>query len=90
MRVLIAASSNYIAFHGQAIFTINLAEGLVRNGHSVMVAAGSERGHPYHGNINGVQLEAVRALSLELIHPDSYVPIFPSLTVGTDFGYFPA
>jgi glycosyltransferase involved in cell wall biosynthesis len=82
MRVLIAASSNYIAFHGQAIFTINLAEGLARNGHSVMVAAGSERGHPYHGNINGVQLEAVRALSLGLIHPDSYVPIFPSLAVG--------
>jgi 1,2-diacylglycerol 3-alpha-glucosyltransferase len=82
MRVLITASSNYIAFHGQAIFTINLAEGLVRNGHSVMVAAGSERGHPYHGNINGVQLEAVRALSLRLFHPDSYVAIFPSLAVG--------
>jgi glycosyltransferase involved in cell wall biosynthesis len=82
MRILIAASSNYIAFHGQAIFTINLAEGLVHNGHAVMVAAGSERGHPYHGNINGVQLEAVRALSLKLIHPDSYVPIFPSWSVG--------
>jgi glycosyltransferase involved in cell wall biosynthesis len=82
MRILIAASSNYIAFHGQAIFTINLAEGLARNGHTVMVTAGSERGHPYHGNINGVQLEAVRALSLKMIHPDSYVPIFPSLSAG--------
>lgn len=82
MRILIAASSNYIAFHGQAIFTINLAEGMARNGHSVMVAAGSERGHPYHGDINGVQLEAVRALSLKIIHPDSYVPIFPSLSAG--------
>jgi glycosyltransferase involved in cell wall biosynthesis len=47
-----------------------------------MVTAGSERGHPYHGNINGVQLEAVRALSLKMIHPDSYVPIFPSLSAG--------
>ncbi len=27
MRILIAESSQYIAFHGQAIFTINLAEG---------------------------------------------------------------
>lgn len=82
MRILIAASSNYIAFHGQAIFTINLAEGLTHNGHSVMVAAGSERGQPYHGNINGVQLEAVRALSLKIIHPDSYIPFFPSFTAG--------
>jgi 1,2-diacylglycerol 3-alpha-glucosyltransferase len=82
MRILIAASSNYIAFHGQAIFTINLAEGLVRNGHSVLVAAGSERGNPYRGEINGVTLEAVRALSLKWIHPDSYVPIFPSIVTG--------
>jgi len=82
MRILIAASSNYIAFHGQAIFTINLAEGLVRNGNEVMVAAGSDRGHPYRGQINGVQLEAVRALSLSIIHPDSYLPIFPSIAAG--------
>ena len=88
MRILIAASSNYIAFHGQAIFTINLAEGLARNGHTVMVTAGSERGHPYHGNINGVQLEAVRALSLKIIHPDSYVPVFPSLAVGRILDFF--
>ena len=82
MRILIAASSNYIAFHGQAIFTINLAEGLARNGHTVMVAAGSERGHPYQSEINGVQLRAFRALSLKIIHPDSYVPIFPSFSAG--------
>ena len=82
MRILIAASSNYIAFHGQAIFTINLAEGLARNGHTVMVAAGSERGYPYQSEINGVQLQAFRALSLKIIHPDSYVPIFPSFSAG--------
>ncbi len=33
MRILIASTSQYIAFHGQAIFTINLAEGLAKNGH---------------------------------------------------------
>ncbi len=82
MRILIAASSNYIAFHGQAIFTINLAEGLARTGHEVMVAAGSERGRPYRGEINGVKLAAVRALSLKTIHPDAYVPIFPSFAAG--------
>ena len=82
MRVLIAATSNYIAFHGQAIFTVNLAEALARNGHTVMVAAGSDLGHPYRKQINGVQLEAVRALSLKIFHPDSYLTIFPSFAVG--------
>jgi glycosyltransferase involved in cell wall biosynthesis len=78
MRILIATSSNYIAFHGQAIFTVNLAEGLARNGHAVMVAAGSDRGRPFREQINGVHLEAVRALRLKIIHPDSYLIIFSS------------
>jgi glycosyltransferase involved in cell wall biosynthesis len=82
MRILIATSSNYIAFHGQAIFTINLAEGLEHNGHVVMVVAGSERGHSYREQINGVRLEAIRALSLRIIHPDSYLPLFPSFLAG--------
>jgi len=82
MRILIAASSNYIAFHGQAIFTINLAEGLAHNGHAVMVTAWSERVHSYREQINGVQLEAFGALSLRLIHHDSYLPLFPSFLVG--------
>ena len=82
MRILIATSSNYIAFHGQAIFTVNLAEGLARNGHAVMAAAGSERGYPYREQINGVHLEALRALSLKIIHPDSYLPLFPSFATG--------
>ncbi len=82
MRILIATSSNYIAYHGQAIFTLNLAEGLLRNGHEVMIAADSDRGHPYREQINGVQLEAIKALSLKIIHPDSYVSLFPSLVAG--------
>lgn len=82
MRILIATSANYIAFHGQAIFTVNLAEGLARNGHAVMAAAGSERGYPYREQINGVHLEALRALSLKIIHPDSYLPLFPSFATG--------
>jgi len=82
MRILIAASSNYIAFHGQAIFTINLAEGLASDGHKVMVAAGSDRGYSYCDQINGVQLETIRALSLKSIHPDTYLPLFPSFSAG--------
>jgi 1,2-diacylglycerol 3-alpha-glucosyltransferase len=82
MRILITTSSNYIAFHGQAIFTANLAEGLARNGHEVMVAAASDRGDSYKEMINGVWLETVKAVNLNKIHPDSYLTFFPSLSVG--------
>jgi 1,2-diacylglycerol 3-alpha-glucosyltransferase len=82
MRILIATSSNYIAFHGQAIFTINLAEGLVRNHNEVMVVAGSEKGYPYCEKINGVQLQTIRSINLRLLHPDAYLPLNPSFSVG--------
>jgi 1,2-diacylglycerol 3-alpha-glucosyltransferase len=82
MRILITTSSNYVAFHGQAIFTINLAEGLVKNGHKVVVAAGSERGESYSEDKNSVRLETVKAISLKLFHPDSYLTLFPSMSVG--------
>jgi 1,2-diacylglycerol 3-alpha-glucosyltransferase len=88
MRILIVSSANYIAFHGQATFTINLAEGLARAGHEVMVAAVSERSHPYHEQINGVQLEAFRAFSLTMIHPDSYLTLFPSFAAGRTLNAF--
>jgi 1,2-diacylglycerol 3-alpha-glucosyltransferase len=82
MRILIAASGNYIAYHGQAIFTINLAEGLVRSGNEVLVVVGSDKGHPYHAQINGVKIEAIRAFDLGILHPDTYLPLFPSRPVG--------
>jgi 1,2-diacylglycerol 3-alpha-glucosyltransferase len=82
MRILIAASSNYIAFHGQAIFTINLAEGLVRFGNDVLVVVGSETGRPYREKINGVQIETIRAVNLGFLHPDAYLTLCPSLHTG--------
>jgi 1,2-diacylglycerol 3-alpha-glucosyltransferase len=82
MRILIAATSNYIAFHGQAIFTINLAEGLTRNGNEVMVVAASDRGKSYNEKINGVYLKTIGAVSLKIIHPDTFFPLFSSLSSG--------
>jgi len=77
MRVLIAETSQYVAFHGQAIFTINLAEGLAGRGHEVLVVAGSECGRAYHACRHGVQVEAIRSLSLRAFHPDSSWPLSP-------------
>jgi 1,2-diacylglycerol 3-alpha-glucosyltransferase len=88
MRVMIAGTPQYIAFHGQAIFTINLAEGLVRNGHTVMALVGSERGHAYQSERNGVRIQAVNSLDLRLIHPDSSVPLFSMNAVRHAFETF--
>ena len=81
MRILIASTIEYIAFHGQAIFTINLAEGLAKNGHTVMAMVGSDRGQAYQSKQNGVQIQAVNALNLNLFHPDSSLPLFSARAV---------
>jgi glycosyltransferase involved in cell wall biosynthesis len=88
MRILIAATPQYIAFHGQAIFTINLAEGLAKNGHTVMALVGSERGHAYQSERNGVRIQAVDALDLKLFHPDSCLPLFSAKAVRHAFESF--
>jgi 1,2-diacylglycerol 3-alpha-glucosyltransferase len=88
MRILVAESSQYVAFHGQAIFTINLAEGLARRGHEVLVVANSERGKPYHAWRNGVEVQAVHSLSLNMFHPDSTFPYPPQKAVEEIFDSF--
>ena len=88
MRILIAETPQYIAFHGQAIFTINLAEGLAKRGHEVLALVGSERGQAYQSQRNGVQIEAVNTLSLKAFHPDSGLPLFSMKAVRRAFETF--
>ena len=75
MRVLITTSSNYLAFHGQAIFTKNLAEGLVRHGHEVLVVASSERGPFAETEHQGVHVIELKSISLQLINPNDVLAI---------------
>ena len=81
MRILIPDTSSYIAFHGQAIFTLNLAEGLAKNGHVVQVLASSDTGRANLSKRNGVQIKALPALELKLIHSDAFLPLFPAPAV---------
>ena len=88
MRILIVATSNYIAFHGQAIFTINLAEGLAKRGHNVLVLAASDRGDAYLSERNGVHIQTLPAVNLKLLHPDVYLPLFTARAVRRVFETF--
>lgn len=74
MRILIAGITYYPYLNGQAVFTVNLAEGLVRRGHQVIVLF--PESDTFSKERNGVRLEAVGSINLSLIHPDSFLPIF--------------
>jgi 1,2-diacylglycerol 3-alpha-glucosyltransferase len=75
MRILISGGSYYPALNGQAIFTVNLAEGLAKQGHAVLMIYPSDRVQDAATYRNGVRLETVNSLSLSPIHPDTYLPL---------------
>jgi glycosyltransferase involved in cell wall biosynthesis len=88
MRILITGTTYHPSLNGQAIFTVNLAEGLAKRGHDVLVAVPSYKSSPYHEERNGVRLEGVEAISLRAIHNDAYFSPFPAKTVRHIFETF--
>lgn len=54
MKILRAGQAFYQQNNGQAVFTINLAEGLAAAGHLVLVLAPSETGQAYQRQQQGV------------------------------------
>ncbi len=65
MKILITGQAFYQRNNGQAVFTINLAEGLAAAGHKVLVLAPSETGNAYRKQEHGVQIQTVPALHLQ-------------------------
>ncbi len=62
MNILLAGQAFYQHNNGQAVFTINLAEGLAAAGHRVTVLAPSETGRAYQKQQERVVVQAVSAL----------------------------
>ncbi len=77
MRVVIAGQTYYPGNNGQAIFTTNLAEGLVQAGHQVMVMVPSDRYRAYRTERQGVRIEALTAVTLVRWQPDVYLALDP-------------
>lgn len=77
MRILIAGITYHPDINGQAIFTINLAEGLAQKGHDVQVITQSTQTRPYSTSRNGVQIHALRSISLGIWYPGAYFSPFP-------------
>jgi glycosyltransferase involved in cell wall biosynthesis len=78
MRILIAGQTYYPAFNGQAIFTRNLAEGLAKRGHEVLVAVPSIPASVPQIAENGVQIRRIKSVPLTFIHSDASYTLFPS------------
>lgn len=88
MRILIAGTTYYPAVNGQAIFSINLAEGLARHGHEVLMITHSMRERPYKIIRNGVKIFGVSSISLTRWNPGAYLSLFPGEPVHRVFCSF--
>ncbi len=88
MRILIAGITYHPAINGQAIFTVNLAEGLAQKGHEVLVVTQSNQSHPYFTARNGVQIHAIRSISLSIWYPGAYFSPFPGRPAREIFNNF--
>jgi 1,2-diacylglycerol 3-alpha-glucosyltransferase len=86
MRILIAGSTYYPALNGQAIFTVNLAEGLAKRGHQVLCAFPAEKASSQIRN--RVQLEHIKSLSLGAIHEDTFATLFHARAIHQIFDNF--
>ncbi len=81
MRILITSSTYAPAMNGQAVFTTNLAEGLVKRGHQVLVVQDSHHRSASNTHINGVEIHDIPSVSLSLFHAGVYFSPFPRLYV---------
>lgn len=88
MRIMIASSTYVPAMNGQAVFTTNLAEGLVKMGHKVLVVLDSHHVHASQTFVNGVQLEEIKSISLNFLHAGVYFSPFPGSEVSRLFDTF--
>jgi len=64
LNVLIAGQAFFRRDNGQAVFTVNLAHGLAKAGHHVLVIAPSENGTAYCQQINKLTVQTVPTLLL--------------------------
>ena len=88
MRILIAGVTYYPAPNGQARATVNLAEGLARLGHDVMMILPSDRRVAYSEVRNGVHIRGLKSVNLKAWHPDAYYSPFPNRSIRTLFDEF--
>jgi glycosyltransferase involved in cell wall biosynthesis len=82
MRLAIAGQTYLPSTNGQGVFTVHLAQGLVRAGHDVLIMAPSNRVLPCRTDHKGVRVAGITALPLVPFAPRVRVTPYPNLEVG--------
>jgi 1,2-diacylglycerol 3-alpha-glucosyltransferase len=88
MRIIISSSTYYPAMNGQAVFTTNLAEGLAKRGHSVVVILDSRHAQASRNVINGVVIEELRSIRLNIFQAGVYFSPYPGREISRIFDLF--
>jgi 1,2-diacylglycerol 3-alpha-glucosyltransferase len=88
MRILIASAAYAPAKNGQAVFTTNLAEGLAKRGHKVMVMVDSFQKLETQISMNGVQVVELKSIGLNVFHSAVNFTPFPGPEVRRIFDRF--
>ncbi len=81
MRTMIASQTYYPESNGQAVFTVQLAEGLAKRGHDVMVIVPAPGLQLVQQRRNGVEIVMVPAISLSPWYASVRVTPLPNKTV---------
>ena len=81
MKILIATAVYYPQINGVAVFSHNLATGLVRRGHEVMVICPSQTGRNYTEIQDGVQVCYLRSIDTK-VYPDQIHAVPPKKKIG--------
>lgn len=87
MRVLIAGQTYYPERNGQAVFTVNLAEGLAARGHSVMVITPASSLRSSLTTLHGVQVGWIASIPLPTYSEVRWTP-YPRPVVRALMAYF--
>ena len=88
MRILITGCTYFPSRNGQAIFTINLAEGLAAQGHTILVVIPRLKETPSLTERNGVKIIQTPAFDLSFVHSESAMSLFPIRKVRTILNEF--
>jgi 1,2-diacylglycerol 3-alpha-glucosyltransferase len=88
MHIVISSSTYAPAMNGQAVFTTNLAEGLAKLGHEVMVIIDSRHAKASTTYVHDVQLAELHSISLEKFRPGANFAPFPKREIRQLFSDF--
>ena len=69
MKIVIATAVYYPQINGVAVFSHNLAVGLARRGHEVVVICPSQTGRSYTRTVDGVKVVRLKSVDLK-VYPD--------------------